>query len=139
MYAVTPLAAGLRVRPAWLPLDDELAGVDAGVWWDAIAIDGDLGAAVAERLKAGPVAVTTRSAAPRWYVLVPPGTAETWSQPGTQALGDGCRLGLPGSPTATEYAVRWEVPPRFCAVPPLTDPARLVEAMDAVRPLGSTS
>ncbi|MGW7514615.1 hypothetical protein ACWGJ2_03365 [Streptomyces sp. NPDC054796] len=139
-----PPAAGLRVRPAWLPLEDEFAGVDAGVWWDAVAIDGDLGAAVTERLKAGPspcgpIAVTTRSAAPRWYVLVPVGTAETWTEPGTQPLGDGSRIGLPGSTTATTHPVRWEVPPRFCGTPPLTDPARLTATVAAVRRRGDAS
>jgi hypothetical protein len=38
-----PLAAGRWVRPVRLPLNDEFAGVDAGVWWDAIAVDGDPG------------------------------------------------------------------------------------------------
>ncbi|MBR7675869.1 hypothetical protein [Streptomyces daliensis] len=144
MDVVTPPAAGLRVRPAWLPLDDELAGVDAGVWWDAIAIDGDLGGAVAGRLKAGagpcgPIAVATRSATPRWYFLAPLGTAETWTEPGTQALGDGCRIGLPGSTTATAHPVRWDVPPRFCAVPPLNDSARLATAVAAARAPGHVS
>lgn len=133
--------AGRRVRPAWLPLDDEFAGVDAGVWWDAVAIDGDLGARTARRLRAdltrrcGPIACAVRGTPPRWYFLTPTGTAEGWREPGTQALGDGCRIGLPGSSTATAYAVRWEVPPRFRRFPPLVAPEQLRGALRAARTL----
>lgn len=134
-----PLAAGRRVRPAWLPLDDEFAGVDAGLWWDAVAVDGELGARTATRLRAdltrrcGPVACAARGTVPRWYFLTSVGTAEMWCEPGTQSLGVGCRIGLPGSPTATAYAVRWEVPPRFRAFPPLVVAEQLRSALRAAR------
>ena len=110
----------------------------AGVWWDAIAIDGPLGAAVAEELRTGPdgcgpVAVAHRGAVPRWYFLTPAGAASGWSEPGTQLLDDGCHIGLPGSLTSTVHTVRWEVPPRMCPDPPLTPPVLLRAALAAVR------
>lgn len=125
----------------WLPLDDGFAGVDAGVWWDAVAIDGDLGAGTAGRLRAdltrrcGPVACAVRGTVLRWYFLTPVGTAEGWCEPGTQALGEGCRIGLPGSSTATEYAVRWVVPPWFRCFPLLVAPEQLRGALAAARAL----
>ncbi|HWM36107.1 MAG TPA: hypothetical protein VNS49_03165 [Streptomyces sp.] len=130
---------GRRVRPVWLPPEGEFAGVDAGVWWDAVAVDGDLGARTAAHLKAskrccGPVACAGRGVVvPRWYFLIRRGAARSWSEPGTQALVEGCRIGLPGSPKSAAHAVWWEVAPRFRAVPPLTTPRRLRRAPAAAR------
>lgn len=130
---------GRLTRPVWLPPEGEFAGVDGGVWWDAVAVDGELGARTAAYLKAskrccGPVACAGRGVVvPRWYFLIRRGAARSWREPGTQVLGEGCRIGLPGCAESAAHAVWWEVAPRFRDVPPLTAPHRLRRALAAAR------
>lgn len=124
-------------RPVWLPADDEYQAVEAGIWWDAIAIDGHLGTKTCHALRAtrgpqrGPIAYAHRNVVPRWYVLSPTGTAATWSEPETQALTAGCRIGLPGSATSLHHPVCWAVPP---AIQPLTTGSQLAAALPPPAP-----
>lgn len=97
-------------RPSWLPPDRTLAVVPAGRWWDAVAVDGDLGGRVAERVT-GPVVCDPLGPVPRWYFLVPVGTADQWQLPGTEALGDSCYVGIPGSLDADHTRVHWASAP----------------------------
>lgn len=123
-------------RPTWLPPDGEYGGIEAGEWWDAVAIDGALGAHTCAVLRTtrrphcGPIAHAHRSAVPRWYILTPAGSAATWSEPETQALSAGCRIGLPGSSTSDQHPVRWVIPP---AGQPLTTNAQLTAALHTAR------
>nr|WP_307865631.1 hypothetical protein [Streptomyces montanisoli] len=60
--------------------------------------------------------------------LVPPGTAEAWDVPGSACTGtDGRGLRLPSEPPAV--GAGWLLPPG-ASDGPLTDPARLREALD---------
>jgi len=119
------------------------SAVEAGKWWDVVAVDGDLGAQTAAHLRTstevrcGPVAVTRHSQ--RWYFLTPAGTAEGWCAPDSQGLGHGNFFGLPGSLTVDMWPVRWAVPPRLRAEPSLICPAQLRQALNAARPVRGVS
>jgi hypothetical protein len=64
------------------------------------------------------------------YLLVPRGTAETWSVPGTECLGDACYLGVPFPSRLSPPGCHWVIPPDGSGV--LVDPQRLHAALEAV-------
>ncbi|MFI1175676.1 hypothetical protein [Streptomyces melanogenes] len=117
-------------RPAWLPAQGVLDAVRAGMWWDAVTIEGDLGRAVAERLSAasgempGPIVCDPLGPTAKTYFLVPRGTAALWDEPDTAALGECCYIGLPGTLDADPHGVHWIVPPT-ARVPRLVRPELL--------------
>ncbi|MEV5506003.1 hypothetical protein [Streptomyces orinoci] len=122
---------GRRIRPHWLPQPGVLDSIPAGRWWDAIAIDGPLGIAVAEQLvrntgdDTGPIARDPLGPRPRTYFLVLTGTADRWCEPGTVPLGEGCYVVLNGTLDADREAVHWVVRPRL---PELLVPQRQLRA-----------
>jgi hypothetical protein len=130
-------------RPAWLPAQGVLDAVGAGTWWDVITIDGDLGRAVAERLSAvsgaapGPVVCDPLGPTTKTYFLVPRGTSRTWDEPASDALGECCYIGLPGTLDADPRGVHWIVPPT-ARTPRLVRPevlrTLLAEARQAAAP-----
>ncbi|MFE3557315.1 hypothetical protein ACFXKW_20970 [Streptomyces sp. NPDC059193] len=91
-----------------------VAIVPTGTAWDAVTMPYDRWLAVSADM--GPLAwahtpVLADMSTGRVYVVVPTGTAQTWSEPGTTALGEGSWLVMskPGGPQ--DRAGQWITPP----------------------------
>lgn len=122
------------VRPEWMPPENTISVVPAGRWWDAIVVPQQRGLDVLEVIDhetghvTGPVVWDQNSTSPRLYFLVPLGTTATWQMEGTQALGAGCFVGLPGWTTLEPPGLFWLCPPDPDDVDALVDPALLLAA-----------
>lgn len=102
-----------RVLAWWQADPEHSATLPAGIRFDAIMMP----LAAAEQL----VAVLRASGAPGpvyldrpghvGYALVPPGTAESWTVPGTSALGVATWLWVPDPGATGETGVSWACPP----------------------------
>ncbi|MET8678907.1 hypothetical protein ABZW18_15360 [Streptomyces sp. NPDC004647] len=125
-------------RPEWLPPRHVLDAVRAGRWWDAIAVEGDTGLRLVELLRAavdgpiGPVVCDPLGPVRKTYFLVPPHTSDRWTVPGTEALGECCYVGMPGSLDADTSGVHWLEPPSSCT-PRLVRPQLLRELLAELR------
>jgi hypothetical protein len=115
----------------WLPDLHTISVAPAGRWWDAIIVPQSPGLAAlrhldeATRRRPGPVVWDPNLRTPRLYFLTPPGTARTWTWPGTRALGAGGFVGIP-------HAARIEAPGPHWIAPPHPEDDVLVDA-DALR------
>lgn len=127
----------IRTRPSWLPAEGPLEAVPAGEWWDAIAISGPLGDRVWECLRrlapegTGPVLRDVYAAGGRRWFLVPVGTAATWREPGTKALGKRCVIVMPAFLDAPASGIHWASRPD--QGPESVDVALLRQAVAAAR------
>lgn len=123
------------IRPVWMPPENTISVVEAGHWWDAIVVPQQRGLDVLEVLDhetghaPGPVAWDQNSMAPRLYFLVAAGTTATWQMAGTQALGDGTYVGLPGWTTIEPPGLFWLCPPDPDDIEALVDAALLRDAL----------
>ncbi|QLE73930.1 hypothetical protein FGW37_22185 [Streptomyces rectiverticillatus] len=114
------LAAGERhphaVREAWSR--GAPAMLRTGLCFDAIRLSAEVvhrraggdGRDSVERVfrEAGVESAVIVNPARRWYyVLVPPGTAQSWDEPGTEALGLACFLGVPAPGQAEPPGTYW--------------------------------
>ncbi|MFI0729918.1 hypothetical protein ACH4S9_12900 [Streptomyces sp. NPDC021225] len=124
-------------RPPWLPDHGVIDAVPAGRWWDAVAIDGPLGHAVADRLRdagcPGPVLCDPLGPKPRVHFLVPAHTARCWTEPDTSALGESCYVTVTGTLDADNAGVHWITPPSRTRPLPLVPPAALRRALSEAR------
>jgi hypothetical protein len=126
-------------RPEWLPSRGVLGPVPAGIWWDAVTVEGTLGQALAERVSSstadgspGPMLCDPRGPVPKVYFLVPQGTATRWDEPGTEALGECCYVGIPGDLDPDPSTVHWLAPPT-APVPDLVRPELLLTLLGELR------
>ena len=109
----------------------------AGQWRDAIAISGPLGDRTCHHLRAatheasGPILRDLRAIGGRHWFLVPIGTAATWREHGTEALGDGSYIGIPISLDVPALGISWASRPD--ALPQHVDPGLLRLALAAAR------
>ncbi|QNP71566.1 hypothetical protein IAG44_20460 [Streptomyces roseirectus] len=112
--------------PRWMPIGEESELCSVGVWWDVVRAEEAVGSRAIEILRArneplGPVIMDFGGAEPRLYFLVPVGTASTWSEPGTVALGQNCHVVVPPADTTKPPGMHWYVPasgPRTLTLPP---------------------
>jgi hypothetical protein len=123
-----------RLRPAWLPPGGTYAARPAGKDWDAVQIDGACAWAVLaylERLAPGgigPVLCDPAGPTMRLTFLVPPGTATTWDEPRTMALGPACWLTIPSDEEQDRLdELHWLTPPG--GPPEHVDPELLRQAI----------
>lgn len=122
------------IRPVWMPPDNTISVVEAGRWWDAIVVPQQRGLDVLEVLDhqtghaPGPVIWDQNSTAPRLYFLVTAGAASSWQAAGTQALGHGTFVGLPGWTTIGPPGLFWLCPPDPDDLEAVVDPALLLAA-----------
>lgn len=125
------------MRPPWLPLENVIDAVAVGRWWDAIAIDGELGIRAAARYQAtgqaGPIACDPQGPAPRVYFFVPLGTADRWAEEGSVSLGSCCYIALNGNLGADALGIHWLTPPRCQRREPLVQPQLLRTALMEAR------
>ncbi|MFH8350456.1 hypothetical protein [Streptomyces sp. NPDC018045] len=101
-------------RRQWANPDRRCALIPAGVQWDAIRIERQLAVEVLRELhvmrRAGaPVLWGLREGSARAYLLVPPGTAQTWDEPPTRAIGAGGWVAMPrpGAQSRVPDRFRW--------------------------------
>lgn len=126
------------IRPAWMPEDNTISVVPAGRWWDAIVVPQQRGIDALKVLdlqtgrRPGPVVWDQNSMAPRLYFLVPLGTSENWRVAGTQALGAGTYVGLPGWTTIEPPGLFWLCPPDPDEPTLLVDAEVLRTALDQI-------
>ncbi|WP_438489596.1 hypothetical protein [Streptomyces sp. S186] len=126
-----------RVRPPWLPLENVVDAVAAGRWWDAVAIDGELGIRTVAHYRAtgrtGPIICDPQGPAPRVYFLVPLGTADRWHEEDSFGLGQCCYVVLNGDTGADALGIHWLSPPRCQPPEPLVQPRMLRTALTEAR------
>ncbi|MFJ5882026.1 hypothetical protein [Kitasatospora cineracea] len=129
------MALTLNAPPRWAPPLGTVTVVEAGVHWDALAVQQDLGLATLSVLdqetghRSGPVIWDTRSG---WlYFLVPAATAEATADPalGTRPLSRGTYVGVPGFDQVDPVGVCWIAPPAPTDPDQLVDPLCLVAAL----------
>jgi hypothetical protein len=123
-----------RTRPTWLPPIGTHAARPAGQWWDAVQIDGSAAWAILAHLGdlapngIGPVLCDPGGPTTRLTFLVPPGTATTWTEPHTAALGAACWLTIPGDEEHDRLdGLHWLTPPG--GPPEHVDPVLLRQAV----------
>lgn len=125
-------------RPAWMPPENTISVVAAGRWWDAVVVPQQRGLDALEVIDQttghapGPVVWDQNAAGPRLYFLVPLGTAESWRVEGTQALGAGCYVGLPGWTTLEPPGLFWLCPPDPDKPDQLVDAEALRSALEVL-------
>lgn len=125
----------LDAPPRWAPPLGTVTVAEAGVHWDAIAVQQDLGLAALSVLdhetghRPGPVIWDTRSNT--LYFLVPAATAEAAADPalGTRPLSRGTYVGIPGPDQVDPTGVCWIAPPAPTDPDHLVDPLRLAAAL----------
>ena len=125
-------------RPPWMPEDNVIRAIQAGRWWDAIAVPQLLGLDALQVIDhhtghaPGPVIWDHHGPRPRLYFLVPAGTAATWAVPDTEALGATTFVGVPGATILEPPGPHWLCPPDPDDALALVDPGGLAQALRAV-------
>jgi hypothetical protein len=126
-----------KVLPPWLPPEHSIAARPAGQWWDAIVIDGPAGWStliyLAELAPAGTGPVLCEAVGSRLRItfLVSPGSAATWDEPATMALGPATYITIPGDLSGDDSTgLYWVAPP---GEPEHVDPDLLRQALAATR------
>lgn len=123
-------------HPRWMPIGEEAELCSAGQWWDAIRAVEANGLRAVELLKGagepvGPVFIEPDGLEPRLYFLVPAGTAASWSEPGTVALGASCHVLVPQADKTEPPGLHWRELPQ--APRSLTPPTALRRALSRAR------
>lgn len=124
------------IPPRWMPIGDDPDVCPVGQWWDVVRVSEVVGLRAIEILQAegepvGPVVVSDEGAELRMCVLVPVGTAATWQEPDTVALGQRCHLVVPPLDATSPPGLHWHVLPASPRL--LTRPMALSRAIGRAR------
>ncbi|MFE7093144.1 hypothetical protein [Streptomyces erythrochromogenes] len=124
------------IPPRWMPIGDDPEVCPAGQWWDVVRVSEDVGWRAIEILQAegepiGPVILCDEVTELRMCLLVPVGTAATWQEPDTVALGSRCHLVVPPLEATDPPGLHWYSLPASPRV--LTRAAALSRAIGRAR------
>lgn len=122
--------------PRWMPVGEHPDVCTAGQWWDAVRVPEAVGRRVIELLtkdgtSLGPVVLDADAREPRMYFLVPAGTAASWDEPETIALGGRCHVVIPPAGQTAPQGLHWHYFPTVPRV--LTPPGPLRQALAKAR------
>ena len=118
--------------PAWIPAGEKIGTFAAGETWDAVRVSSSVGERVLQLLGERTGAVVADDRGRVFYWFVPAGSANSWTAPGSIALGVACLVTVPGA--YGRGNVHWRVPILGHSL--LTEPQLLANALAAIAAAG---